>query len=120
MDLSKKFLTKRILTNIAVGWTSKLLISLSGVILTPMLIKGLGKYEYGIWVAIGQLISFLLLADLGVANSIGRLISKYDAMGLIEKKQHIFFLNGSAFGSNANHNHYNAVYRKCYSFLSES
>ncbi|MFT4803781.1 MAG: O-antigen/teichoic acid export membrane protein, partial [Psychroserpens sp.] len=57
---------------------------------TPILISSLGKYEYGIWVVIGQIISFLLIADLGVSSSVGRLIAKYDALNSIDKKISIY------------------------------
>ena len=72
------------------GGISRIVLGLSGLILTPILLSGLGKYEYGIWVTISQMTGFILLADLGVANSISRLMSKYDALNLIKNKISIY------------------------------
>ena len=72
------------------GGISRIVLGLSGLILTPILLSSLGKYEYGIWVTISQMTGFILLADLGVANSISRLMSKYDALNLIKNKISIY------------------------------
>lgn len=90
MKNKQGFIVQRIIMNAITGWISKLVIAISGVILTPVLLSNLGKYEYGVWVAVGQIIGFLLIADLGVANSIGRLISKYEAIGSIDKINSIY------------------------------
>ena len=90
MNLTSEFLIKRIFSNAIFGWLSKILIGVSGIILTPILISGLGRYEYGIWVTIGQMAAFLLVADLGVANSIGRLVAKYDAIKSTDQKNKIY------------------------------
>jgi O-antigen/teichoic acid export membrane protein len=90
VNLTSEFLIKRIFSNAIFGWLSKILIGVSGIILTPILISGLGRYEYGIWVTIGQMAAFLLVADLGVANSIGRLVAKYDAIKSTDQKNKIY------------------------------
>ncbi|MHC4474178.1 MAG: lipopolysaccharide biosynthesis protein [Planctomycetota bacterium] len=60
------------------------------VFITPILLSSLGKYDYGLWVTIGQGISFLLLLDLGIANSIARFISKAEALNNGEDKDSVY------------------------------
>ena len=90
MNLQQDFIGKRILINTLVNGLTKLIVIIMGIILTPLLLLGLGKYEYGLWLLVGQITSLLLMADMGIANSIGRLISKYDAVSSIEGKNSIY------------------------------
>ncbi len=90
MKIEQSFVVKRIIGNALVGWLAKIIIAVSGVFLTPILISGLGKYEYGIWALVGQLISLLLIADFGVASSVGRLIAKYDALDSLSNKVKVY------------------------------
>jgi O-antigen/teichoic acid export membrane protein len=90
LSLEQGFIAKRIVSNALVNGVAKVIVAASGIILTPILISGLGKYEYGLWLLVGQVIAFLLVADMGVANSVGRLISKYDALNSTEGKNNIY------------------------------
>tara|TARA_Y100000389_G_scaffold202777_1_gene249155 strand:- start:6550 stop:8052 length:1503 start_codon:yes stop_codon:yes gene_type:complete len=72
------------------GGISKIILGLSGLILTPILLSGLGKYEYSIWVIIGQMAGLMLMTDLGISNSIGRLLSKYNALNSINNKKSVY------------------------------
>lgn len=61
------------------SYISIILTNLIGLILTPFIIKSLGDSEFGLYVLIGSLISYLSLMDLGLNNTIIRFIAKYRA-----------------------------------------
>jgi len=49
---------------------------ISAVLLTPVLLSYLEKEQYGVWVAMGQGASILMLLDFGIADSIARFVSR--------------------------------------------
>lgn len=83
-------LAKHIVINTVAGWISKTVSMATIVFITPILLSSLGKYDYGLWVTIGQGIGFLLLLDLGIANSIARFISKAEALNNSEDKDSVY------------------------------
>lgn len=48
-----------------------------GMILTPIMLKYLGKSEYGIYMLVGSLVGYLALFDFGLNNTTVRFVSKY-------------------------------------------
>lgn len=62
--------------NLAWSWISRLLASLIFVVLTPIIISQIGRFEYGVWVTFSQILVFVSIADLGIASSLGRNIVK--------------------------------------------
>ena len=48
-----------------------------GILLTPFIIKSLGNQEYGIYVLIGSISSYLTLFDFGLTNTTVRFLSIY-------------------------------------------
>lgn len=70
-----------LISNVATGWMSRLLVLASGIITLPLLIAHLGKTNYGVWVLIGQAVQILALTDLGTTNSVGRFVAKYRGSG---------------------------------------
>ena len=61
------------------GYTLKLLQFFVSIITLPLVVEALGKVQYGILVLIGQTVGFLAMTDIGVSNSIGRFISRYNS-----------------------------------------
>ncbi len=51
------------------------------LIISPILIKGLGDTPYGIWILIGSLSSYFGLLDIGVRGSVGRFIAFHRGAG---------------------------------------
>jgi O-antigen/teichoic acid export membrane protein len=47
-----------------------------GLITVPIILSQLGKTEYGLWVLIGQTISFMALSELGISGAIGRFVAR--------------------------------------------
>jgi O-antigen/teichoic acid export membrane protein len=56
-----------------------LLVNTVGLVLTPFIIRCLGKSEYGLYALIGSLVAYLTLMDFGLNNTIVRFVSKYQA-----------------------------------------
>jgi O-antigen/teichoic acid export membrane protein len=50
---------------------------IAGLVTLPLIVVHLGKFEYGIWVLVGQVISFLVMSDLGVANAVSRFVARF-------------------------------------------
>lgn len=72
---------KQLLRNTAVGYIEMVVLVVSAMIIPPLLLTRLGKEGYGVWVLVGQVIAYLAILDLGVANSVGRFVAKYKACG---------------------------------------
>ncbi len=50
-----------------------------GILMTPFIIKMLGKQEYGLFQLIGAFVGYLSILDLGLNNSIVRFVAQYRA-----------------------------------------
>ncbi|GAA4278952.1 lipopolysaccharide biosynthesis protein [Aquimarina mytili] len=61
------------------NYTTIILINIVGLVLTPFILKSLGKDEYGIYITIGALIGTISLLDFGLNNTIVRFVAKYRA-----------------------------------------
>lgn len=60
---------------IAASWISRLITISAGVILLPVLFRGMGKEELGIWFLLGQSGAFLGLMDIGLTPTLTRRIA---------------------------------------------
>ena len=80
----------RTLSNVALIWSTKIVTIVTAITLVPILLSVLGKYDYGLWVTIGQGIGVLALLDLGVANSVCRFVSKAEALHDDNEKSGIY------------------------------
>ena len=69
----------RLLRNIASNYMSMAIGLLVGVVLTPIMVYGLGDADYGLWVAIFALTGYFGLFDRGIRPSLVRYVSKYKA-----------------------------------------
>lgn len=66
---------------------------LIGILLTPFIIKSLGNKEYGIYVLIGSISSYLTLFDFGLTNTTVRFLSIYIHENDEENKNKYFSTN---------------------------
>ncbi|MFY9556738.1 MAG: oligosaccharide flippase family protein, partial [Blastocatellia bacterium] len=64
--------TKRFLGGLSLGYTNQALLTLAGLWLTPFLLHRIGQQDYGLWLVATQLLSWLMLADLGVVALLPR------------------------------------------------
>ncbi len=74
---SKRLLARNIFWNGA----GTLFDAVVALVISPILIKGLGDTPYGIWILIGSLSSYFGLLDLGVRGSVGRFIAFHRGAG---------------------------------------
>jgi len=56
-----------------------ILINVVGLVLTPFILKYLGKDEYGIFITIGAMVGTISVLDFGLNNTIVRFVAKYRA-----------------------------------------
>lgn len=66
-----------ILYSVCTSWITKSLAIIVSIVTLPIVTEQLGKHYYGLWMMIFQISSFLIYADLGLTNSVGRLLSRY-------------------------------------------
>ena len=76
MNSQKKMMRNLFSSGIS-GTVSQVIVAAANLISLPILVASLGKSEYGIWVLIGFSLQFLAMSDLGMINSVGRLVAKY-------------------------------------------
>mgnify|MGYP003613230898 CR=1 FL=1 len=55
--------------------------NLTGLLLTPYMLRSLGKSEYGLYSLIGAFVGYLSVLDFGLGNAIVRYVAKYRAEG---------------------------------------
>ena len=54
------------------SYATILIVNLSGLLLTPAIIRGLGNAEYGLYMLIGSLAAYLGVLDFGLNNAVRR------------------------------------------------
>ncbi len=64
---------------VLLNYTTIILTSIVGLMLTPFIINRLGDAEYGLYVLIGAFVGYLTVLDFGLNNTIIRFVSKYRA-----------------------------------------
>jgi O-antigen/teichoic acid export membrane protein len=60
-------------------YSTIVLTTIIGILLTPFIIRMLGEAEYGLYILIGSMIGYLTVLDLGLNDTIIRFIAKYRA-----------------------------------------
>lgn len=61
------------------SYISIILTNFVGIVLTPFIIRQLGDSEYGLYILIGSLLSYIGVLDFGLNNTIVRFVAKYRA-----------------------------------------
>ncbi len=80
MDRKKLNSFRILLAATSIAWVYRILSVVVTLITLPLILSHLGKTEFGIWVLVGQAVSFLTLSDLGVATAVGRLLARFRGM----------------------------------------
>jgi len=68
--------TQVVFTSTVTGALARISSIIVGLITVPIIVSQLGKTEYGLWVLIGQSISFMALSEMGISRAIGRFIAR--------------------------------------------
>jgi O-antigen/teichoic acid export membrane protein len=63
------------------------LTNIIGLLLTPYIVRNLGNSEYGLYLLIGSIITYISVMDLGLNNSVIRYVSLYKAEDNPEKEK---------------------------------
>jgi len=83
---------------VALSYVIIFLTNVIGLVLTPFIIKSLGKSEYGLYTMIGALVGYLTVLDFGLNSTIVRFVAKYrvekDKKGEENFLAHSFFIYG--------------------------
>jgi O-antigen/teichoic acid export membrane protein len=67
--------------NIFLIWINRILLALSGFIITPLLANELGLAVMGVWMLVTQIVAQLTLLDAGVGSSLTRLLAgRFDSL----------------------------------------
>jgi O-antigen/teichoic acid export membrane protein len=67
--------THRFLGGVAIGYVQMALVTVAGLWMTPFLLTRLGEHSLGLWLIAQQLLGYLLLMDIGVAELLPREIA---------------------------------------------
>jgi O-antigen/teichoic acid export membrane protein len=51
------------------------------LVMTPVLVNGLGTFDYGIWVVVGSMILYLELLEFGFGTATIKYVAEYEALG---------------------------------------
>lgn len=81
---------KIFVVNSLAGWGSKVFQIFCMLILTPLLLAGLGKERYGAWILVGQLATYLMMLNLGVSSSIARYYARHTAEKDTLSNKHLY------------------------------
>lgn len=71
----------RVLRNVVTNYLRFVLGGLTGFVLTPILVHGMGDRDYGLWVTIFSLTGYFGLIDQGIRPSLIRYVSRDAALG---------------------------------------
>lgn len=75
---------------IILSYLTIVVINVAGLISTPIIIRTLGAEQYGLYLVLGSLISYIVLLDLGITSTITRFVAKYKAQNDIETEKKFF------------------------------
>lgn len=64
--------TKRAALGVLTNHASALVMAVAGFLLVPIVLRYVGRADYGLWATIGQVLGYLALLDLGVGSAVVR------------------------------------------------
>ncbi|MDQ3804559.1 MAG: hypothetical protein M3416_12090, partial [Acidobacteriota bacterium] len=64
--------TKRFIGGVGYGYANQVVVTLTGLWLTPFLLGRVGQHDYGLWLVGAQVMAYLMLADFGVVALLPR------------------------------------------------
>ena len=84
---------------VVLSYISMFLHILIGFIYVPVLLKFLGKSQYGLYQLMGSVIAYLAVMDFGLSGTITRYYSRYLALGDKKNQANILALSALIYGS---------------------
>jgi O-antigen/teichoic acid export membrane protein len=64
--------TRRAILGVITNYASAAVMAVAGFVLVPIVLHYLDREDYGLWATIGQMLGYLALLDLGMANAVVR------------------------------------------------
>lgn len=68
--------SERIVQALTIGYGYTVVVSVTGLILTPVFLAKLGVDDYGLWLMVGQVLALISLLDLGVSAIVPREVAR--------------------------------------------
>jgi O-antigen/teichoic acid export membrane protein len=68
------------LQSIFSNWVTLVVTGLISVILTPVLIHGLGDFHYGVWILVGSVLEYSSFVDMGLRTTLQRFVAKLEGV----------------------------------------
>lgn len=78
-----------------ISYITIILSNVLGLLFVPFMLKHLGDTEYGLYVLIGSLVSYLTLLDFGFGNAVIRYLAKYKAHNDIQSTDKFLYTSRS-------------------------
>ena len=66
-----------VISSAITAWLYRGISLATGIVTLPLIAAHLGKEDLGVWLLVGNLVSFVSLSDFGVGSSIGRFVARY-------------------------------------------
>ncbi|HEV7842470.1 MAG TPA: oligosaccharide flippase family protein [Pyrinomonadaceae bacterium] len=76
--------TRRAIMGVITNYASAAVMAVAGFVLVPIVLHYLGREDYGLWATIGQMLGYLALLDLGMANAVVRRTARMREHGDLE------------------------------------
>jgi O-antigen/teichoic acid export membrane protein len=76
--------TRRAILGVITNYASAAVMAVAGFVLVPIVLHYLGREDYGLWATIGQMLGYLALLDLGMANAVVRRTARMREHGDLE------------------------------------
>jgi O-antigen/teichoic acid export membrane protein len=76
--------TRRAMMGVITNYASAAVMAVAGFVLVPIVLHFLGREDYGLWATIGQILGYLALLDLGMANAVVRRTARMREHGDID------------------------------------
>lgn len=75
---------------IILSYLTIVVVNIAGLISTPIIVRTLGTQQYGLYLVLGSLVTYIALLDLGMTNTITRFVAKYKAKNDLENEKKFF------------------------------
>ena len=76
---SKNDSSRQIVRNVMMGYAGAGLVIVSGLVVTPLLVRRLGSEQFGLWALLSSVVAWLGLIDLGISTTIVKRVAEYMA-----------------------------------------
>ncbi len=73
--------TRRAIYGVVTNYASVFVMAVAGFVLVPIVLRYLSREDYGLWATLGQVLGYLALLDMGMANAVVRQTARVRASG---------------------------------------